>query len=82
MPVVLWWQGPGPLAPRLRAVGTCTSASTSSPSRAKTCVGRPRAAWGHAIGSAAHGGKPRLRSWSRLPGSWARWGGPWPSRSP
>ena len=52
MPVVLWWQGPGPSATRPRAGGPCTSAAKSSPSRSRTCVGRPRSACVNARGSA------------------------------
>ena len=47
------------LAPRPRSVGPCHSASQSSPSRSRTCGGRPRSACVNALGSAAPGGPPQ-----------------------
>jgi hypothetical protein len=68
-PAVLWGKGPGPLAPRPQAAGSCHDAWSRGPSLAKLSVGRPRYDSVHAPDSAAPEGKrpPRGAAPARAP---------------
>ena len=81
MPVARWATGPGPLATPPQSGGPCHGAWQSCLSPSRTSVGRPRDASADASGPAAPAAQTLLRSWSPWPGSCARFGGPWPSRS-